>query len=57
MTNSPVYDQQLALNAYWDLIGGDRMLPGTISAADRFVRLSYALKASPKFKDRDMAVA
>ena len=57
MTNSPTYDQQLALNAYWDLIGGDKMLPGTISAGDRFVRLSYNLKSSPKFKDRDIAVA
>jgi penicillin V acylase-like amidase (Ntn superfamily) len=57
MTNSPTYDEQLALTAYWDQIGGKNMLPGTISAADRFVRLSYNLKASPKFKDRDMAVA
>jgi len=57
MTNSPTYDQQLALNAYWDLIGGNNMLPGTINAADRFVRLSYFLKSSPKFKDRKMAVA
>lgn len=57
MTNSPVYDQQLALNAYWDLIGGNNMLPGTISAADRFVRASYFLKSSPKFKERNMAVA
>jgi len=57
MTNSPIYEQQLALTAYWDLIGGNNMLPGTISAADRFVRLSYNLKSSPKFKDRDLAVA
>ena len=57
MTNSPIYEQQLALNAYWDLVGGNNMLPGTISAADRFVRLSYNLKSSPKFKDRHMAVA
>jgi len=57
MTNSPTYDQQLALNAYWDLIGGNNMLPGTISAADRFVRLSYNLKSSPKFKDPRLAVA
>jgi penicillin V acylase-like amidase (Ntn superfamily) len=57
MTNSPVYDQQLAINAYWDLIGGKNFLPGTISAADRFVRASYALKVSPKFKDRRDAVA
>lgn len=57
MTNSPVYDQQIAINAYWELIGGNRMLPGTINAADRYVRLSYALKSSPKYKDPAMAVA
>jgi len=57
MTNSPIYEQQIALNAYWDLIGGNNFLPGTISAADRFVRLSYNLKSSPKYKERDMAVA
>ncbi len=57
MTNSPTYDQQIALNTYWDLIGGDKFLPGTINAADRFARLSYNLKASPKFKDRDLALA
>lgn len=57
MTNSPTYDQQLALNAYWDLIGGNNFLPGTISAADRFVRLSYNLKSSPKYEDQKMAVA
>lgn len=57
LTNSPTYDKQLALNAYWDLIGGSHMLPGTISAADRFVRLSYNLKSSPKYTDQRMAVA
>jgi len=57
MTNSPTYEQQLAINAYWDLIGGDRMLPGTINAADRFVRVSYFLKSSPKYKEPVMAVA
>ena len=29
MTNSPTYDQQLALNQYWEQIGGTTMLPGT----------------------------
>jgi choloylglycine hydrolase len=33
------------------------MLPGTISAADRYVRAAYNLKSSPKFKDRREAVA
>lgn len=26
MTNSPTFDQQLTLNAYWDQIGGNVML-------------------------------
>lgn len=57
MTNSPPYNQQLALNTYWEKVGGNRFLPGTISAADRFVRLSYNLKSSPKYKDETLAVA
>ncbi|AWF83474.1 linear amide C-N hydrolase [Microbulbifer sp. A4B17] len=57
MTNSPPYDQQLAINAYWDLIGGQNFLPGTISAADRFVRASYALKTSPEYKGHRKALA
>ncbi len=57
MTNSPTFDQQLALNTYWDKVGGNSFLPGTISAADRFVRVSYNLKASPKYKDSELALA
>ncbi|MGL4422307.1 MAG: linear amide C-N hydrolase [Gemmataceae bacterium] len=57
MTNSPTFDQQLALNSYWEQVGGNHALPGTISAADRFVRATYNLKASPKYKDADLAVA
>ena len=57
MTNSLVYDQQNAINTYWELIGGNRMLPGTINAADRYVRASYFLSSSPKYKEADMAVA
>lgn len=57
MTNSPTFDQQLALNVYWDKVGGDRFLPGTISAADRFVRTTYYLKLSPKYKDPGLALA
>lgn len=57
MTNSPTFDQQLALNTYWQQIGGSKFLPGTINAADRFVRASYALSASPKYRDNDLALA
>lgn len=48
MTNSPVYDQQLALDVYWQQIGGEVMLPGTSRAADRFVRASYYIKTIPQ---------
>lgn len=47
MTNSPSYDQQLALNAYWQDIGGTVFLPGTNRAADRFARASFFIKAIP----------
>ena len=51
MTNSPVFDQHLALNAYWQRIGGMTFMPGTISAADRFVRTSFFIDAVPKKVD------
>jgi len=57
MTNSPVYDQQLALDAYWKQIGGLTMLPGTNRAADRFARTSFYLDALPKNVDDATAVA
>jgi penicillin V acylase-like amidase (Ntn superfamily) len=57
MTNSPTFDQQLALNTYWNNVGGEHFLPGTISAADRFVRTSHFLKQSPKYKDPVLALA
>jgi len=51
MTNSPKYDEQLALNAYWQEIGGQTFLPGTFRAADRFVRASYLNSIIPKKAD------
>ena len=53
MTNSPVYDQQLALDAYWKGIGGLTFLPGTNRAADRFVRASFLLNAIPRRLDKN----
>jgi len=57
MTNSPTYDQQLALNTYWEQIGGLTFLPGTSRAADRFVRASFFINAIPKTDDPKKAVA
>ncbi|MGD1700266.1 linear amide C-N hydrolase [Dapis sp. BLCC M229] len=57
LTNDPTFDQQLAINSYWEylyttnnLLGEEKavtskfFLPGTNSASDRFVRGSYYLK-------------
>ena len=57
MTNSPAYDQQLSLNAYWKQIGGTTMLPGTNRAADRFVRASFYIDAIPQTADTAQAIA
>lgn len=57
MTNSPVYDQQLALNQYWKQIGGTVMLPGTNRAADRFARASFYINAAVQSANPREAVA
>lgn len=57
MTNSPIYSEQLALNAYWEKAGGENFLPGTASATDRWVRASYYLKTMKKQEDRKLALA
>lgn len=41
MTNSPVFEQQLVLNACWSEIGGTTMLPGTNRAADQRDRVYF----------------
>lgn len=57
MTNSPVFDKQLALNEYWQEIGGETFLPGTSRASDRFARASFYINAIPKTNDMLQAVA
>ena len=53
MTNSPTYDQQLAIEKYWQGVGGLQFLPGTNRAADRFARASFFLNAIPRQADPD----
>jgi len=57
MTNSPIFDQQLALDDYWKNIGGTTFLPGTNRAADRFVRASFYINAIPQTEDVRLAAA
>ena len=57
MTNSPTYDKQLAMNEYWEQIGGTVMLPGTNRAADRFARASFYVNAIPKTPNQRETIA
>ncbi len=57
MTNSPIFEEQLALNAYWKQIGGTVMLPGTNRASDRFARAYFYVNAIPKSEDPVEAIA
>ncbi len=57
MTNSPIFEEQLALNAYWRQIGGAVFLPGTNRSADRFARASFYINAIPKSEDPGLALA
>lgn len=56
LTNSPVYDQQMAVNDYWRQIGGTTMLPGTNRSSDRFVRASFYIDAVEQTSDAAIAV-
>lgn len=57
MTNSPIFEKQLALDEYWKEVGGTTMLPGTNRAADRFVRASFYINAIPKTDNTRVALA
>ena len=57
MTNSPVFEKQLALDDYWKTIGGLVFLPGTNRPADRFARASFYINAIPKTDDQKVAIA
>ena len=57
MTNSPIFEEQLAINTYWKGIPGTIMLPGTNRAADRFTRASYYIDAIPKTDNIRTALA
>ena len=57
MTNSPIYDKQIAINEYWKEFDGAVMLPGTVRAADRFARATYYINACQQSDKPREAVA
>ncbi|MGC9205742.1 linear amide C-N hydrolase [Acidithiobacillus sp.] len=57
MTNDPEYSQQLAIEKYWNQIGGTTFLPGTNRAADRFARAAFYIHAIPKTANQSVGAA
>lgn len=57
VTNDPPYDQQIKNLAQYQGFGGEKALPGTTEAADRFVRGAYYLKHLPKPENDRQTVA
>ena len=57
MTNDPPYEQQLAIAKYWQNIPGKNFLPGSVTAADRFVRASFFINAIPQTDNTRVAIA
>lgn len=57
MTNSPIYDEQLAIAKYWQEIGSINLLPGTNRAADRYVRAAYYINATTQTDEPKEALA
>lgn len=57
MTNDPPFEQQLAIAKYWSNIPGKTFLPGSVTAADRFVRASFYINAIPQTDNTRVAVA
>ncbi len=57
MTNSPIYSEQLKLNAFWSTKNRNQELPGSIQSPDRFVRGSYYNQQLPPTTDTRQALA
>ena len=57
MTNDPQWPKMTAILDYWEKIGGQHMLPGTVSSPDRCVRANYFAHHVDKTADPFLAVS
>lgn len=56
LTNDPPLPQMQAINKYWEQVGGQNMLPGTVRSSDRFARASFFINHVPQYDDYDKAL-
>lgn len=57
MTNDPQWPSMRAIIDYWNKIGGQNMLPGTVSSPDRCVRANYFAHRVEAVGDTDLGVS
>ena len=57
MTNDPTWPKMTAILDYWNGLGGQNMLPGTVKSPDRCVRANYFAHHVSKTDDADRAVS
>lgn len=57
MTNDPKWPKMTAIIDYWDKIGGQHMLPGTVTSPDRCVRANYFAQHVKSVSDPELAVS
>ncbi len=57
LTNEPPYPDMLAINKYWEGVGGQNMLPGTVRSADRFARGYFFLESVAHTNDLTTGLA
>ncbi len=57
LTNDPFYPSMLAINKYWEGVGGMNFLPGGVKSPDRFARATYFIKHVPTNTDLNTSFA
>lgn len=57
MTNDPQWTQMTAIIDYWNKVGGQHMMPGTVTSPDRCVRANYFAHHVNKTGDADLGLS
>lgn len=57
MTNDPMWPDMMAIINYWEKIGGEKALPGSVSSPDRCVRGTFFAKHVDAVSDADLGAA
>lgn len=57
LTNEPPYPDMLAINKYWQGVGGQNMLPGGVRSSDRFVRADFFIDSVERTNDQAEGLA